>query len=173
MICRRLGQQPQGVGQDVDDCLQLLDAALWRAGRIEDDRQTAYSRHAAAQPTERTDEPHSFGETRSISFDDELGALGRQVPRRETGTSGRDNQARKPVRHLCQHGGDGLGTVGDDALFDHLKLVPDEAIHKGSAALVLPRAVNDSIRDSEDFGLEHDQPSDRVVIISPIRRCRG
>ena len=126
-----LVEQPQRVGQHVDDGFEALDAALRRAGGVEHDGVTGDAGDAPREPPERADQAHRLGQAGRVALDDGPGALGRQVARREAGAAGRDDEAGEAVGQLAERRGDAAGAVLDDAVIDDRRSPRPGAARRG------------------------------------------
>ena len=144
---RGLGQQAQGVGQDVEDGLQLFNAALGRTGCVAHDRLPAYAHDASREPPQRVDQPHRLGETGRLTFDYCTGSFGGLVARCETGAPGADHQSGKPTGEPVQGRGDAVGTVGDDLVFDDIETAVLQKFDQGGPAGIDTGAGDDPVAD--------------------------
>jgi hypothetical protein len=88
-------QQTDGVGQDIDDGFNLLNAPLWRTWRIANDRLTPNANNASRQPTEWVDKTHGLSQTRGFAFNNLPCSLGRLVAWGKPSASGANDDTGK------------------------------------------------------------------------------
>lgn len=150
-------QQPEGVRQHVKDCIELFDAALCTAWRVDDDGVTPDAGKTARESAKRIAKSHCFGQARRFSFDHGPSALRGLVPRRKTGAPCRHDETSELFGHLGQCGSHVASAIGGDALLNDVEASVREMFDQCSATLVFTRAMNDTVAAGQDLGLQPGQ----------------
>lgn len=80
--------QSNCVRDNVGDRTEGLDAPLRRSRSIHDERLTDRATDPSAQPSERVDEPHCFGQPWCLAVDRRAGAFRREIAWTKPGATG-------------------------------------------------------------------------------------
>jgi hypothetical protein len=125
-----------------------------RAREVHDQRRPVRARHAPRQQRVRRAlrgvGADRLGQAGRLPLEHVARRLGRDVPGRETGPAGGEDEARS-TRELCERRRDRLAIVRDDAPLDLEPLGPQELVEQLAAA-VFAAPLGDAVRDREDGG---------------------
>jgi hypothetical protein len=136
------------------DDREAVPATARRARKVQHERRAAHAGDAPGEETVgRPAEgvgPNRLRKPRHLALDDRGGRLRGDVPRRHTGSAGRDHELGL-VGELLDRSGDLAPIVGDDAALDLVALVFEQLLEEG-AALVSSLSARDAVRDRQDGG---------------------
>ena len=150
----RTSEQPDCVRQDVDDSLEVLDATLWTAWRVQNQRRTPCAGNPSAQPAERVHEPHCLCEPWCFPVDDRLRSFWREVAMCEPCAASTHHKTRKASAHLRERCSNRFDTVLGGPSLDDLEPVRLKGCCECCSALVLTRRVDHSIGHGEHLRLK-------------------
>ena len=98
---------------DVEDRLKALSCTRGRARKVHDERAAPYAGDSSGQSAQRIHGTHGFSKTGSPTIKDNLGSLGSEVARPESGASRGDHESNETVAHLHESFTDTLPTIGN------------------------------------------------------------
>jgi hypothetical protein len=150
-------QQPEGVRQNVQDCIKLFDAAIGASRSVDDDRATPDASKAARETAERIAESHRFGQAWRFSFDHGLRPLGGLVARCETGAAGRHDETGKLIGHLGQCGRNVASAVSSDAMLNDVEAGIRQEFDQRRPTFVDTCAVDDTVATGQHLRLLRGQ----------------
>jgi hypothetical protein len=131
-------------------------AAAGRAGKVDDERRADDTRGAARQQSvwrlrDRVG-PQRLRDSRRLAVEDVACRLRRDVARREPRAARREDETRTE-RELADRRGDPIALVRNDAPLDVVAVGAQQLLER-LAASVFARPGDDTVRDSENRGLQ-------------------
>ena len=153
MLGGLVGEEGEGVGQDVEDRLEALDGARRRARGVQHDRPANRAGQAPGQAALGVHQPHGLGQARRLSVDDGARALRGQVPGPKARPAGGHDEPGEIPGELTQGMGHAVDAVGDDAPVDDREAGAGQAFGQGRTRAVFASPGDDAVGDGEDLGL--------------------
>jgi hypothetical protein len=116
---------------------------------------TACSGDATREPTKRIHKPHCFGKAWRLALDHTSRTLRSLVPRRKSGTSGRDDEAIEVTTEFDERLSDHLFAVAADTVFHHLCAMCSQGFNERNAGRVLSGSSDHPVAHREHLGAKN------------------
>ena len=151
---------------DIEDCLKTFNRSGGRAGSIENQRLTSGAGGSTRKTAKWIHSPHRFGETWCLAVEHHLRSFRREIPRTESGATGRDDESVESIGHLKDRFADRLNPIGNDAVFNNVETFRRQTLNEGSTTLVVAGSGGDAIGNSQDFGRQTSSRRRRCCVVS-------